>query len=145
MKLSLQDPNQRLLIFLAAFIVVVGLLAVDRFSNPPAGSGIVTIALWLLLFGITGAILYDVMHFGRRASTRFSHSSGSDPGQTGSGNPWAEKANRALILWCLSAAYEILVLMILPVFFGSLAGSGTIDLPGIVAIPLIIGIPVFFL
>jgi hypothetical protein len=148
MNISLQDPNNRLLIFLAAFIVVLGLLALDRLSNPPAGSGILTIGLWLLLFGIAGAILYDVLHYERRPTTRFSHYGGPDPGQTGSGNPWVQKANRALMIFCLSLAYEILVLMVLPVLIPYFTVSGSIDLPGvlgIVGIVIIIGIPAFFI
>lgn len=145
MKTSIQNPNLRLLGLLAAFIIIVGVLAVDRFLHPPAGSGIITIGSWLLLFGITGAILYDVIHYVGKPPSRYSYSGGPKSSQTGSGNPWVQKANRALLIFCLSLAYEILVILVLPVIIGSLAGSGTIGLPDFVGIPLIIGIPVFLL
>lgn len=146
MKISLQNPNHRLLFFLAAFIPVLGLLAVDRYLYPPSGSGIITIGLWILLFGITGAILYNVTHFERRPSPRVSYYGGFDPSPTHSVNPWAQKANRALLIFCLSLAYEILVLMFLPACLASFDISGTIDyLPGFVIIVILLGIPVFFL
>jgi hypothetical protein len=149
MKISLQDPNNRLLIFLAAFIVIIGLLALDRLSNPPAGSGIITVGLWLLLFGITGAILYDVLHYERRPTARFSHYGGPDPGQTSSGNPWVQKANRALMIFCLSLAYEILAIFVVPGLLISLVDpGGTLGLdllPSLGFIALITGIPIAFL
>lgn len=149
MKISLQDPNHRLLIFLTAFIVVIGLLVIDRLSNPPAGSGIITGGLWLLLLGIAGAILYEILPFNRKQSARNDAASGSYQGMTGPCNPRALEANHALGIWCVCLAYEILAILVVPGLLISLVPpGGTLGLdllPSLGFTALIVGIPIAFL
>jgi hypothetical protein len=141
MNISLQAPNQRLLFFLAAIILILSLLAFDRLLSPPAGCGVITIGLLLLLLGIAGAVLYDILPGLRKSPGSGYSDSGSLCSQRGSGNPWVQKANKYLIIWCLCLAYEILFVMFFPVLIDSFAISGTIGLPAVT----LIGIPAFFL
>jgi hypothetical protein len=149
MKKSFQDPNYRLLIFLAALLITVGLWVLDGFPNP-ATPGSVANGIWFLLFGLVGVILFDFLHFDRSPSVRVypigCYPDGeSDYGLKDAVKRWTQKANRALMIWCLSLTYEILVF----VFFLSLAlffsVSGTSDIPAVLILAAIIGIPVFFL
>jgi len=143
MRHFLRNPNHRLLVFLAVIIGLIGLLAVERVADPRGGSGIITIVLWFLLLGTAGAMLFDIIHFPRGTTPPFYSYAGSNPVQAGH-NPWAQKANRRLLLWCLSLGYEIFVVLVLPVFFGTLTGMfWTMNLPDWVKIPLIIGVLVF--
>lgn len=119
MKISLQDPNQRLLFFLAAIILILSLLAVDRYLYPPAGSGFITIGLLLMFLGIVGAVLYDILYYQRRLSAHCYPEGGTVPGQTGSGNPWAQKANLYLTIWCLSIPFVIFIGLLLTIIIFS--------------------------